>query len=71
MRHTTAEPEVTIPSHVKALLSWKMEVPLLTEMVRKSRDVDLIPDVHVEFLYPFKTDSRLIILPPISSPSHN
>jgi len=42
-----------------------IEVPLLTDMIKKSKDVDLIPGVHVDYLYPFRTDSRLILLPAI------
>ena len=33
--------------YVSPLTEGRVEVPLLTEMVKKSKDVDLMPGVHV------------------------
>jgi len=65
LSHQPKEPQMPFNPYVSPLTEGRVEVPLLTEMVKKSKDVDLMPGVHVDYLYLFKTDNRLILLPAI------
>lgn len=65
MRHRPIEASLPITPSTNPFTGGLVEIPLLTEMVRMSKDVDLMPGVHVDYVYPFRTDKRLVLLPAI------
>ena len=48
-----------------------IDIPKLTALLVWSKDVDLIPNVHVEKLFPFTSHRSIVILPAIENRSAN
>jgi hypothetical protein len=46
--------------------SHLMDIPRLTQLVLNCDDVDLIPDLHIERVYPFSLVRKPVLIPKIS-----